>query len=930
MRKLFQVGDLFSWKRLLAISVALLATVMPLRASTLSNPAVDAYNVRVGTETFAGLYKFTTNTLLVETAEAMTNLGADVIKFYMGSDTSGQAGVTLTANITNLITLARDEPSYRQVLNMPFRHFIMWEYPLANADSWWANGYNATQGAADYQEMYELTCYLLTNYNNSGKTFYLGHWEGDGYLNVTVNNVAWATNPPAITIQGMIGWLNNRQKAVDDAKAATPHTNVYVFNYAEANRVRDAMNNGPSNNERVINDVIPYVTNLDYLSYSSYDAQNLDAADLYTTLNYMQNKLPTNKAGLVPGERMWIGEYGWGYDSPAVQEPLTRSYIQRLLGWNYGGQCLQYILFWEIYNNQAPSTGKTNFYLIDPNDNKAPCYYLHQYYLNEAKLLTAQFNESTGALPTDTQFATLVSPMLNAPLSASVNLTLTNVTSSLLGPGTVLVSATLAQGVYGDDEAYVTVFWGTQNGGTDPSAWQNSQLIALNTNYNPTTYSAVLSNLSPDTNYYISFYANTLTNHVWAPAATTLSTAGLATTNYACRMKITFPGYGGSQPLANFPALVQFSNSLPGFSYSQFASPTAGDLRFTDSGGLTLLPHEINQWNTNSVSSVWVQVPVLSGTNTSIWAYWGNPSATNAPAYTTNGAVWQPAYLLVWHLEQNGFPYEDSADLYPAVSGVAPGVTAGVVGQGGLFNGSSSYLNAGAVNLGSSFTLFTWVKLSSAASNIQALWANKPGGYNSDGIGWYINSYNTSNGSLVFEDGDGTNGIDVTSASGAMTTGVWHSLAASVNRTAGGVQMYVDGVNVVNGSTVTDFANSTGMNLGRFTDSHYYFNGALDEARIANGICSPDWISATWLNASSNSVFTSASVVNQAPSLSYNGQTLTWPQASGVFAVYTTTNLASPGIWLPVTNAPSLSNGQWQLPVSASNSGAQFYRLQAR
>ena len=136
--------------------------------------------------------------------------------------------------------------------------------------------------------------------------------------------------------------------------------------------------------------MVPYVTNLDYLSYSSYDAQNLDSSDLYATLNYMQAHLPTNKAGLVPGVRMWIGEYGWGYDTFAAQEPLTRSYIQRLLGWSYNGQCLQQILFWEIYNNQAAdSTGATNFALIGPTGVKEPCYYLHEYFLNEAKLLTA-------------------------------------------------------------------------------------------------------------------------------------------------------------------------------------------------------------------------------------------------------------------------------------------------------------------------------------------------------------------------------------------------------------------------------------------------------------------------------------------------------------------------------------------------------------
>ena len=48
--------------------------------------------------------------------------------------------------------------------------------------------------------MYDLTHYLLTNYNNSGKTFYLGHWEGDGYLNVN----DWTTNPPRPWTTGFV------------------------------------------------------------------------------------------------------------------------------------------------------------------------------------------------------------------------------------------------------------------------------------------------------------------------------------------------------------------------------------------------------------------------------------------------------------------------------------------------------------------------------------------------------------------------------------------------------------------------------------------------------------------------------------------------------------------------------------------------------
>ncbi len=316
----------------------------------------------------------------------------------MGSAFPRQYHLVLPANITNLLTLARDEPSCRRTLDLPFRHIIAWAYPLANADAAWANGYSPSERATDYRELYDLTRYLLTNYNNSGKTFYLGHWEGDGYL------VPWTTNASAVTIQGMIDWLNNRQQAIDDAKAATLYSNVAVYGYAEANRVRDAMLNGPTNNQRVIDSVIPYVTNLDYLSYSSYDAMNLSTADLYATLDYMESKLPGNKAGQVPGERIWIGEYGWGNYSTAAQEPLTRSYLQRLL--NYRQGALPFLLFWEIYNNET----NQNFCLVDSNGVKVASYYLHQRFINQ---------RAPAGRPVPGEEFTLAHPTLSLPPSSA-------------------------------------------------------------------------------------------------------------------------------------------------------------------------------------------------------------------------------------------------------------------------------------------------------------------------------------------------------------------------------------------------------------------------------------------------------------------------------------------------------------------------------
>src|SRR5258706_418043 len=75
--------------------VCLLVFSAALSAALMSDPAADAYNVRVGSQTFAGLYKFSTNTLLVETAEAIRDMGSGVLKFYMGSDYVTKYGITL-------------------------------------------------------------------------------------------------------------------------------------------------------------------------------------------------------------------------------------------------------------------------------------------------------------------------------------------------------------------------------------------------------------------------------------------------------------------------------------------------------------------------------------------------------------------------------------------------------------------------------------------------------------------------------------------------------------------------------------------------------------------------------------------------------------------------------------------------------------------
>lgn len=90
-------------------------------------------------------------------------------------------------------------------------------------------------------------------------------------------------------------------------------------------------------------------------------------------------------------------------------------------------------------------------------------------------------------------------------------------------------------------------------------------------------------------------------------------------------MPIRFRGYEGQSTLTNFPALIKLSDGCGNnkFRYRDCAAGGA-DLLFTDAAG-AILNHEIEIWDTNGESHVWVQVPALAPT-TQIMAYWKNPA----------------------------------------------------------------------------------------------------------------------------------------------------------------------------------------------------------------------------------------------------------------------------------------------------------------
>ena len=84
--------------------------------------------------------------------------------------------------------------------------------------------------------------------------------------------------------------------------------------------------------------------------------------------------------------------------------------------------------------------------------------------------------------------------------------------------------------------------------------------------------------------------------------------------------RLTFSGYEGAETLRDFPALVKIPDGLTGFDYKDSAAD-GSDLAFFGADGKPLA-HEIDTWDPEGDSYVWVRVPEVTKATT-ITARWG-------------------------------------------------------------------------------------------------------------------------------------------------------------------------------------------------------------------------------------------------------------------------------------------------------------------
>jgi hypothetical protein len=348
-------------------------------------------NLILGTQAIGGTYHFTDKPALLEAAEAIRDMGATSIKFALHLEPKD-------IRVHGLADLVSQDATFRQVLGMPFRDYFLWVN--ARAEGAWAKGLNAERSAAEYRHMHDLAVYLLKSYSGTGKTFYLGHWEGDNMLRGEIGKKGDEMMADAVRVQGFIDWLQVRQQAVDDAKRETPHDDVEVWHYTEVNHPTISLR---ENRPSIANQVLPHVA-VDFVSYSAYDAQN-NPDLLRETLDYLQAKL-LPKRGL-PGKRVLIGEYGFWtrkdgkvQNTPQEQNERSVRVIETALEWG-----CPFVFYWELYNNELDADGSPRgFWMIDDKGVKQPIYKTHVDYYAWARKWIRAASAETGHAPAEAEF----------------------------------------------------------------------------------------------------------------------------------------------------------------------------------------------------------------------------------------------------------------------------------------------------------------------------------------------------------------------------------------------------------------------------------------------------------------------------------------------------------------------------------------------
>ncbi len=389
------------------------------------------------------------------------------------------------------------------------------------------------------------------------------------------------------------------------------------------------------------------------------------------------------------------------------------------------------------------------------------------------------------------------------------------------------------------------------------------------------------------------------------------------------KMTLVFGGYSGTEALVNFPVLVK----LPAAVTAQMLEGGA-DLRFADAQNNSLA-YDVDTWNAEGDSFVWVRVPTLTRT-TSITAYWGNENAA-APLDST--ATWNNGFTGVWHMgEPDANGMADSAQHGMHGTRVNTTTAPGVAGGAQVYSGNE-YVRVPdhrAMDLGDTFTVSGWFKYpETLPANAWRRYFSRKTAYNGD-AGWEVEKEGSSH-HIIRPRGNNAGNQDVAMPNGwtfASMPRQWFLITVQYKGENAG-SVYVNGVKAgdtnLGNSTATDIAYDFCIGAGAWGGDMWV--GEIDEVRLENAIRSEDWVKAAYDTVMTEH-FTAYSpaqnnVADSSPLATMEARSVTW--ASAEIVGFAAAVQASVSGWLYWGTSDGFDDAaawtQAPVPVTVSETG---------
>lgn len=307
---------------------------------------------------------------------------------------------------------------------------------------------------------------------------------------------------------------------------------------------------------------------------------------------------------------------------------------------------------------------------------------------------------------------------------------------------------------------------------------------------------------------------------------------------YGYRKTVTLTS-GDHAALAQFPvAIIEHADA----DLAAHAGSDGGDLVVTGQDGITPLPRELVAFDHGSGAfELWVRVPMLVAGTQQLFLYYGGPRDTTSPS-----DVWAAGFAAVWHLTSLADSTGHGHTL-AATPNQVPGAVDGLAGMARSFDTTTQALATAAGGLDfptGSFGFSMWVKLgANPAGYVEPLFhggtsLGHPGYSALAGTQW------------VAKAGDHLMDVDAPFGSAANLVGGWHQLAGVIDRGAGTITAYADGVANESDSAaaVGSLAGSDDVEVGRSDD--VTFTGLVDEVRIYDQLVPAAWLALEHANLS--------------------------------------------------------------------------------